>query len=72
MRKGWGIFATYMSLPVLISLGAMVWLARLTDQQLVTGAYPLAMGAVMLGMGLTLIASFVAMQEARKSREGRA
>lgn len=72
MRKGWEIFATYMTLPVLISLGAMAWLARLTDQQLATGVYPLAMGATMLGMGLTLIASFVAVHKVRQSREGQA
>lgn len=68
----WKVFAKYMLPPAAFSLAAMAWLSGLTDAQMAGGTYPVAMGAVMLGMGLTLIAAHVAVGKIRPGREGQA
>ncbi|WGK60541.1 hypothetical protein QAO71_10595 [Halopseudomonas sp. SMJS2] len=60
----------YLVPPAAFALAAIYWLSRITPQQMTTGTYPLALGAVVLGMGLTLIGAFVVLGKLKKGREG--
>lgn len=71
-REKMEVVGVYLVPPVAFALAAVYWLSQLTPQQMMTGAYPLALGAVILGMGLTLIAAFVVMDKVRRNREGQA
>lgn len=73
MRRDVEILITHMPAPMTFSLAATYWLSQLPSEHLMTDIYPLAFGATILGMGLTLIASFVAMRKVwRWRREGQA
>ncbi|MEZ2746334.1 hypothetical protein ACBQ16_14150 [Halopseudomonas bauzanensis] len=51
--------------PGLFTLAAIVWMARLTEGQLVSAVFAYSVGAVVLGMGLTVIGAFVAVGRIR-------
>ena len=59
----------YLVPPAAFALAAIYWLSRITPQQMMTDAYPLALRAVVLGMGLTLIGAFVVLGKLKKGRE---